>query len=161
MYNRDEGGVRMNRTAEKVLSIISVVLTVLALIPSFMFGLFGKVISEGSLRDEIEMDLLTDPDFTGEDVDIILSVLEWLGGFGWFAVVVLLISLIVTIVGIVAIWNNKNPKLAGIMFIIGGLFAFVLSLGSILLYITAVLCFTKKAATPPVMEDTYDDMRPL
>ena len=153
----------MNRTAERVLSIISLVLTVLALIPSFLLVVFGKALSEGPFREEIEMDLISDPEFSIEEVDFILSMLEWVGGFGWFAVVVLMISLIVTIFGITAIWNNKNPKLAGILFIVAGLFAFVLSLGSILLYVAAILCFTKKEpAQPAIVEENNDEaMRPL
>lgn len=153
----------MNRTAERVLSIISLVLTVLALIPGFLLVVFGKALSEGPFREEIEMELISDPEFSIEEADFMLSMLEWVGGFGWFAVVVLIISLIVTIVGITAIWNNKNPKLAGIMFIIAGLFAFVLSLGSILLYVAAILCFTKKAPAQPVIAEENNDeaMRPL
>ena len=61
--------------------------------------------------------------------------------------------------------NNKNPKLAGIMFILAGLFAFVLSLTSILLYIAGILCFTRKAPLTDettFVENQYDDtLRPL
>lgn len=156
----------MNRTPERVLSIISVIFTALALIPSFIIVALGKAISQGELREEIEMDLLNDPELSGEETDMVLSILESVSGFGWFFVVVFLISLIATIVGMVAIWNNKNPKLAGIMFIVAGLFALVLSPTSIMLYIAAILCFTKKPPQLPeedtFMENNYDDsMRPL
>lgn len=155
----------MNRTAERVLSIIALVFTALALIPSFLLILFGKMLSDENIQNEVTMDLKSDPQFTSEDVDIVLSLLDGVGTMswlGWGLVFTLIISIVMTIIGMVAIWNNKNPKLAGIMFIVAGLFAFVLSLGSILLYIAAILCFTKKAPTPPMVEEVYDgDMRPL
>lgn len=155
----------MNRTAERVLSIIALVFTALALIPSFLLILFGKMLSDENIQNEVTMDLMSDPQFTSEDVDIVLSLLDGVGTMswlGWGLVFTLIISIVMTIIGMVAIWNNKNPKLAGIMFIVAGLFAFVLSLGSILLYIAAILCFTKKAPTPPMVEEVYDgDMRPL
>ena len=43
--------------------------------------------------------------------------------FGWVFIIILVISLILNIIGIVSISKNKNPKLAGIMFILAGLFA--------------------------------------
>lgn len=153
----------MKRTAEKVLSVISLVLTVLALIPSFLLVAFGKAITDGTFRDELEMELISDPELATEDVDFILSILEGVGGIGWLFVAAFLICVILTIIGIVAIWKNKNPKLAGTMFIIAGLVSFVLSLGSILLYIAAILCFTKKEPTQTVIaEENHDNtMRPL
>lgn len=156
----------MNRTPERILSIISVIFTALALIPSFLVVAFGKALSDGEIREEIEMDLLNDPELTGEETDMVLSILESISGFGWFFVFVFLISLIATIVGMIAIWNNKNPKLAGIMFIIAGLFALVLTPTSIMLYIAAILSFTKKPPHLPE-EDAFieshsdDTMRPL
>lgn len=161
-----KGGIIMSRTPERVLSIISVVFTALALIPSFLIVAFGKALSQGEIRKEIEMELLTDPELTGDETDIILSMFESISGFGWFFVVVLLISLVATIIGMVSIWNNKNPKLAGIMFIIAGLFALVLSPTSIMLYVAAILCFTKKSPHLPTedsfVDSNYDDtMRPL
>ena len=68
----------------------------------------------------------------------------------WLIIIGLIISLILTIIGIVNIWKNKNPKLAGTMFIIAGLSAGILSLTSILLYIAGILCFTKK---PPLTNE--------
>ena len=67
-------------------------------------------------------------------------------------IIVMIISVVLNIIGIVNIWNNKNAKLAGIMFIIAGVVGGLLSLSSILLYIAAILCFTKK---PPLQDDPY------
>lgn len=157
----------MKRTAEKVLSIISSVFTLLGIIGFFVFAAFMKAaLSDGTARSELESQLLlTDPTLGAEDVDIFFGMLESFANFSWFFVIVLVISLIATIVGIIFIWNNKNPKLAGAMFILAGLFAFVLSLSSILLYIAGILCFTRKAPLTDettFVENHYDDtLRPL
>lgn len=155
----------MKRTAEKVLSIISAVFTLLSIIAGVAFAAFMKaVLADGTLRGEMESEFLADPALGTEDVDLFFGMLETFADFTWLFVIALVISLIATIVGIVFIWKNKNPKLAGAMFILAGLFAFVLSPTSILLYIAGILCFTRKA---PLTDDTsfgnqYDDtLRPL
>lgn len=154
----------MKRTAEKTLSIISLIFTAISVFGGFFLVSFAKFINSEIVRDGLEMDLHADPSFTTEDVELILWSLEYLEGFSWIIIVVLMISLIATIIGMVFIWNDKNPKLAGIMFIVAGLFALVISLNSIMLYIAAILSFTRK---PPVVdrylsEENYDDsMRPL
>ena len=136
----------MKRTAEKVLSIISAVFTLLSIIGGFAFAAFMKaVLSDGTLRSDMESEFLADPTLGAEDVDMIFGMFDMFADFTWLYVIVLVISLIATIVGIIFIWNNKNPKLAGAMFILAGLFAFVLSPTSILLYIAGILCFTRKA----------------
>lgn len=160
----------MKRTTEKVLAIIGAVFTALSIISSLIFYGFIKAVSQdGLLRQEMEMDLLSDEAFTVEDVDMIMWFIDSLAGFGLFIIIILVISLIATVIGIVYIWNDKNRKLAGSMFIVGGLFAFGLSITSILLYIAGIFCFTKKA--PYVEESIYiedgsadgngDKMKPL
>ncbi len=156
----------MSRTAEKVLSIISAAFTAITIVMSFVGLAFWKnLTSDPAWRREVEMELLADPEFTPGDVEFIFSLLNFFEGFYWFIIIALIISFILTIVGIVNIWNNKKPKLAGIMFIVAGLFAGILTLTSILLYIAGVLCFTRK---PPLSndraftEENYDGtMRPL
>lgn len=156
----------MKRTPEKVLSIISLVFTVFSIIGSFFMVAFSKAFSSGILADEMEMELYADPTLTAEEVEMSMWIIEALEGFSWFIVAVLVISLIATIVGMVFMWNDKNPKLAGIMFMIAGLFAFIISPTAIMLYIAGILCFTRKP--PLTMDDqsfaseNYDDsMRPL
>ncbi|MCZ2260396.1 DUF4064 domain-containing protein [Sporosarcina sp. G11-34] len=156
----------MSRTAEKVLSIISAVFTALSIVGSLIgLAFFKGFISDPVMRAELEADFLSDPAFAQQDVEILFMVMDSFVGFSWLIIVGLIISLIVTIVGIVAIWNNKNPKLAGAMFIVGGLFAGILSLTSILLYIAAVLSFVRKpplGQDPSFTEEPYDGaMRPL
>lgn len=160
----------MNRTAERVLGIISAIFTLFALVISAAFVSVMKFIfGNGEFRQEIENELMNDPemDLSPEEFEMVMQMTEGFSGtVTWFLTIVLAISLITTIVGLVAIWNNKNPKLAGIMFIVAGIFAFVLSPTSIMLYIAAILAFTKK---PPYTTEgeanhqSYEDstMRPL
>lgn len=155
----------MKRTAEKVLSIISAVFTLLFIIASFAFAAFLKaILSDGTLRSEMESEFLADPTLGAEDVDMVFGMFDMFADFSWLFVIVFVISFIATIVGIIFIWNNKNPKLAGIMFILAGLFAFVLTPTSILLYIAGILCFTRKAplTDDPTFGNQYEDtLRPL
>ncbi len=151
----------LNRTAEKVLSIIAVIMTAIGII----FGFFGMAILYMAKNDPAFV-LETDPSLTQADIDMMIPVFDLLGGFMWFIIIAMIISVVLNIVGIVNIWKNKNAKLAGIMFIIAGVLGGILSLPSILLYVAAILCFTKK---PPLQDDlqyadrSYDSdgMRPL
>ncbi|QTD39606.1 DUF4064 domain-containing protein [Sporosarcina sp. Te-1] len=158
----------MNRTAEKVLSIIAVVLTAIGTIGAFFgVGILNLITNDPSFRRDLELDLLSDPTYTSEDVELVFSIFDLFSGFIWLIVIALIISLVLNIIGIVNIWNNKNAKLAGIMFIIAGVFGGIISLASILLYVAGILCFTKK---PPLQDEPYvdtsytensDTMRPL
>ncbi len=159
----------MNRTAEKVLGIIGLVFTALGVIAS-IFGavLFNMFSSNPDFRTEMEMEFYSDPTMTPADIDMIFNMFDAIGGFIWLGVVFLVISLVLTIIGLVNIWKNKNPKLAGIMFILGGLTGGILSLTSILLYIAGILCLTKKQANvyqdDQIITDTPPEdggMRPL
>jgi hypothetical protein len=157
----------MKRTAEKVLSIISALLTAVGVFLSFgLLALFNYLKSEPTFRGDFELEMMTfDPTITPADVDVIYSNFFLIGNFIWLIIISFIISLILTIIGIVNIWNNKNPKLAGIMFIIAGVTAGILSLTSILLYIAGILCLTKKpplTVEPQFVDDQYDGtMRPL
>ena len=158
----------MNRTAERVLGIIGLVFTVFGLISAVLGAiLFQFLNADPDFRSEIESEIITDPNVSTADVDMFFSLFNAFGGFMWLIVIFFVISLIVTIVGLVNIWNSKNPKLAGIMFILGGLTAGILSLTSILLYIAGILALTKKPYTYPEEQigvephEQEDSMRPL
>lgn len=156
----------MKRTVEKVLSIISVALTGIAVLLSFLFlSAYKTFNSDKGLLEEFEMSLRSDQTLSPEQADLILSMVDVIETFNWFIIVILLISLITTIVGITFIWNNKKPKLAGAMFFIGGLFAVIFSPTSILLYIAGILCFVRKPTQQGeqkfVKDDYGETMRPL
>ncbi len=157
----------MKRTAEKSLSIIGAVLSLLGIIMGFMgMGLINYLKSEPMFREEFEAEMLvTNPTLSPEDLEIFNTLFDFFGGTMWFIIIGLIISLILTIIGIVNIWNDKNPKLAGTMFIIAGLLAGFISLPSILLYIAGILCFTRKPLftdKTQFEDEKYDGtMRPL
>ncbi|WOV87119.1 DUF4064 domain-containing protein [Sporosarcina oncorhynchi] len=157
----------MNRTAERVLSIIAVILTGIGTILGFLgIAFFNLIKNDPTVRQEIEMEMMTDPTLSPADVEMVFDMFNVFGGFLWVIIIVMILSIVLNIVGIVNIWNNKNAKLAGIMFIVAGILGGILTLPSILLYIAAILCFTKK---PPLQDDLQfaeqpyndDTMRPL
>ncbi|WJY27153.1 DUF4064 domain-containing protein [Sporosarcina trichiuri] len=161
----------MSRTAERVLGIIGIVFTVISIFGA-VFGavIFRMFTTNADFRQEIEMELYSDPAMTPADIDMFFNMFDAFGGFLWFVVVFFLISLVLNIFGLVKIWNNKNPKLAGILFIIAGLTAGIVSLTSILLYVAGIMCLTRKETLPPrdyqdpLVTDTPpgdDGMRPL
>lgn len=159
----------MNRTAERILSVTSAVFTLISLIFGFLSLSIVKMMNaDESFRAEMEAELFENPALTGEEVELVLSLFNFLEGFIWIIVMALVFSFITTIIGIVFIWNSKNPKLAGIFFILAGLFAFIFTPTSIMLYIAAILCFTKKPpqsmdseVTPFYGNASEDSMRPL
>lgn len=157
----------LNRTAEKVLSIIAVIMTTIGVVFGFLgMALINLMKNDPTFKQEFEMEMMADPAMTQADMDAIYSVFSVMGGFIWLIIIGMIISVVLNIVGIVNIWKNKNAKLAGIMFIIAGVLGGIVSLPSILLYVAAILCFTKK---PTLLDDVQhgdqsydgDGMRPL
>ena len=157
----------MKRTIEKTLSIISAVLSTFGIIIGILtVSLYNFMRSDtmfpGGFEEEL---LLENPDLTPEDIEIFNIIFNFFGGTMWFFIIGLIISLVLTIIGIVNIWNDKNSKLAGTMFIIAGVLAGFVSLPSILLYIAGILCFTRKPPLtdkPQFTDEQYDGtMRPL
>ncbi|MDI2586010.1 DUF4064 domain-containing protein [Psychrobacillus sp. NEAU-3TGS] len=150
----------MSRTGEMVLGVISAVFTIIAIIGvSFLVISGSAAIQDESVKSDIQQEILNDPNFTGEEAEMVVQFLDVLPGmfstFGWGFVIVLVISLVLNIVGIVAVTKNKKPKLAGAMFIIAGLFAGIISLTSILLYIAAIMCFVRKGPAQLTDQDEY------
>lgn len=155
----------VNRVAERVLAIISAVFTTFALVGSVVFlGLINVGLSDAEMRADIEAEIYNDPTFTVEEADMIVMVIDVMAGFMWVVIIALIISLVLNIIGMFLIWNSSNAKVAGILFILSGLINFILSISSILLYIAAVLSFTKKPSenVPQVgNESSESDFRPL
>lgn len=156
----------MKRTGEKALSIIGAVFTGISIFGSFIaLWLFKMAESDSTFRMDLEMDLMGQGTLSPDEIAAITTFVDLFGVIIWLVIIGLIISLILTIVGIVSIWKDKSPKLAGILFIIGGLFSGFLSLTSILLYIAGILCLTRKPQRidePELLVDNYDEtMRPL
>ena len=72
----------MKRTAEKVLSVIAVILTAIGTIMGFLvMAVFNLLRNDPTFKQQIEMDLLADPALSPSDVDMVLSLLNSAGGF--------------------------------------------------------------------------------
>ena len=155
------------RTGEMVLGIIGIVFNVLGIIGVIIMNGFTKMLStDPAFREEFEAEIWNDPTISQSEaqdiIDIMYAVIDWMVGFGWFFVVALVIS---TVLAVVAVINlKKNAKLSGILFLVGGFLAGIISLTSILFYIAGIMCLVRK---PPVEPETYADdhfgepMRPL
>jgi len=155
----------MSRTGEIVLGVISAIMTLLSIILVTVLVVSGSsILKEEAVTDQFLSDIASDPNMTETDVQLINDnmdvVIDAFSLFGWVFIIILVISLILNIIGIMSISKNKNSKLAGIMFIIAGIFAGIISPTSILLYIAAIMCFVRK---PPVQvqEEYYSTEKSL
>lgn len=145
----------MKRTVEIVLGIIGSFFNVIAIA---FIGIMVKGVSEinnntqfqDELVEEFKMKLSNDPQFQEIDIqqfaESMVSVINYLGPFGWFIIVCFIISLIVGIVAMVLAVQAKDKKatFAGIMFLVAGVFAGIISLTSIVYYSAAIICFVRK-----------------
>jgi len=174
--NKEEHIMKFSRTGEIVLGVIGAVLTTISIILLAIFVSTGSAaLNDPTTMAELEQEIVTgiqeDPTLGAEEQQMVLDFVEsgmgLFGIFGWGLVITLVISLIFNILAILNIRNNKNPKLAGIFFILAGLFAYLLSFTSILLYIAAIMSFVRKAPyttdTTRTSEDLdyYEPNRPL
>lgn len=146
----------MKRTAEKVLSIISIVLNVIGIFVFTLVILFGSAANSDpdSFFEEIEAELYADPTLTEEDVklgiEFIDAFLNFAVGFSWILIISFIASIVLIIIGIIKI--DKNSKNAGIMLLISSfLSGLILSLQGILLLIAGIMALVRKQANP-VME---------
>ena len=151
----------VSRGAEKALGIIGIVFNILT-IALIVFSIlsFGNVQDNADFRQYMEDELMNDPTLSAspEQVEMIIDgVMASFGVAGWIIVGLLAISTIFALLAIAKLGRNRNPKLAGIFFIIAGLFAGILSLTSILFYIAAIMCFVRKARNDG--RDIQDDSR--
>lgn len=140
----------INRTAERVLSLIAVIFNGISiLIGVFAAFLFSLVKSDPAAMDEMKYSMVNDGILTMDEIDLVMDLFGSFVVLIWVAIIIAFIGLVLNIIGIVKIWNNASPKTAGILFIIAGVLSGILSLPSILLYIAAILCFTKKPPYAP------------
>ncbi|MFP3917172.1 DUF4064 domain-containing protein [Lysinibacillus telephonicus] len=149
----------IKRTAEKVLGIISVVLNLLS-IGMIVLMIFGSnlLVNDPLFESEIERSMygtgLTDAEIQ-EGVTFTQDFIMIISNLGWIFVVFGVISIILAIVGAVKV--NGNPKLAGILFIIGAVTSGVVSLPGILLIIAGILCFARKPKIAAPIQQTDEN----
>lgn len=148
----------VSRTGEVILGVIGAVFNVIAIILVSLLVINGSAAFEDEeFSRTMEEEIFSDPTLTAEEAEQALGVVEvfvdLFGVLGWVAVVAFVISLIFNILGIVFVSKNKKPKQAGIMFILGGIFAGIISLTSIILYVAAIMSFVRKS--PVRFEEEY------
>lgn len=148
------GHSAISRTGERVLGIIGIIFNILAIILLVVMINSLDDFQGSQFQEEMEREVYNDPALTPEDAEMTIEMLNnsvgVFGTFGWVMVVMLAVSTLLAIFAITKLKNNANAKLAGILFIIAGLLAGILSLTAILFYIAAIMCFVRK---PPMRED--------
>lgn len=140
----------INRTAERVLGIIAMILLALSVAGTALIAFFWNMASEDpAFMEDFRIEIVNEGVLNASEVDMLMSFMDSFAVFIWVVAAVVFVALILNIIGLVKIWNNASPKAAGTLFIIAGLLGGILSLPSILLYIAGILCFTKKAPMAP------------
>ncbi|CEG24010.1 hypothetical protein BN1080_03028 [Planococcus massiliensis] len=149
----------VSRGAEKTLGIIGIIFNLLT-IALLAIGIlsFDNVQNTAEFQD-FEQEVLNDSTFASpEDAQLFLDTfISSFSIIGWVLVAVLAISTVLAILAIANLRNNRNPKAAGVLFIIAGLFAGLLSLTSILFYIAAIMCFVRKGTRRDDYQAPRDD----
>lgn len=151
----------VSRGAEKTLGVIGIIFNLLT-IALLVIGLLSfSNIQNTTEFQQFEQEILNDPTFASEqDAQLFLDTFaSSFNIIGWVIVALLAISTILAILAIVNLRNNRNPKAAGVFFIIAGLFAGLLSLTSILFYIAAIMCFVRKGTKRDHDHSRRDDFK--
>ncbi|WP_391204868.1 DUF4064 domain-containing protein [Psychrobacillus sp. L4] len=150
----------MKRTGEITLGVVSGIISLISiiLISLLVIGASTSLNEEG-FNATFENEILTNPAINSQDIEYFTQnpdvIVNMVNTVGWGLVTGLLISLVLNIIGIVSIARNKKPTFAGIMFILAGVLAGIISLTSILLYIAAILCFVRKPPVEYTDQDGY------
>jgi len=136
----------LKRTAEVVLSIISIVFNVIALGLVIFLTMSSQFVSNDPLIEEELRNNIYGSELTEADIDMALNstqdIITFMTTIGWILVAVIIITIILTIIGTIKI--NKSTKTAGVLFIISAILSGIISLPGILLIIAAILCFVRK-----------------
>ena len=137
----------VNRAGEKVLGIIGIVFNILAIaLIGFAMASYSNVQGTPEFQQFIEEEIMSDPEFsTPEEAKMVMDMMSTsFGVVGWVLIALLAFSTILAIVALVNLRKTEKASIAGVLFIVAGLFAGLLSLTSILFYIAAIMCFVRK-----------------
>ncbi|MCH4826577.1 MAG: DUF4064 domain-containing protein [Planococcus sp. (in: firmicutes)] len=149
----------VNRAGEKVLGIIGIVFNILAMaLIGFAMASYSRT---PEFRQSIEDAIRADPTMANpEDVEMIMNMMSsGFGVMGWVMIAVLALSTLLAIIAIVNLRKKGNASTAGVLFILAGLFAGLLSLTSILFYIAAIMCFVRKPRVQHTQSLRDDDFK--
>lgn len=150
----------MKRTGEIALGVVGAIISLISIILISLLVIGANTtFKEEGFNATFESEILTNPAINSQDIEYFTQnpdvVVNMVNTVGWGLVTVIIISLVLNIIGIVSIARNKNPKLAGIMFILAGVLAGIISLTSILLYVAAILCFVRNPRVDYAEQDGY------
>lgn len=137
----------VNRAGEKVLGIIGIVFNILAIaLIGFAMASYSNVQGTPEFQQYIEDEIMADPAFSNpEEAQMIIDMMSSsFSVMGWVLIALLALSTILAIIALVNLRKKSKASVAGIFFILAGLFAGLLSLTSILFYIAAIMCFVRK-----------------
>jgi len=138
----------LKRTAEFTLGIIGTIISgLMSLLGMFLIW----TASSDEVRAEVEKQVQDDPMMVQEDIDVVLGLFST---GGWAIIIASIIGIIFGIIAIISIKGNKNPKLAGWMYIVGGVLVGIISLGlgflpALLFIIAGIMCFVRKQPAEP------------
>src|SRR5690606_4729068 len=135
------------RAGEKVLGIIGIVFNILAIaLIGFGMASYSSVQGTPEFQQYIEDEIMADPAFSNpEEAQMVIDMMSSSFNIvGWVLIALLALSTIFAIVALVNLRKRGKASMAGVFFILAGLFAGLLSLTSILFYIAAIMCFVRK-----------------
>ncbi|MED3765230.1 DUF4064 domain-containing protein [Ureibacillus terrenus] len=134
----------MNRTVEKVLGIIGLVINFLSAAPLvFMLIVLNGIADDPMFEQELE-DAFYSNSVTEAELDLLFAdnILAWVSGFGWFIAILMMIAMVLTIIALVKL--KSNSKLARILLIISGVISGIISIQGILLIIAGIMCIVRQ-----------------
>lgn len=153
----------MKRTAEKVLIVCASILNVLFL----AIGSLG-IIAFRSFKNDPKMveNFVDEVNKNNTDPSVsplkVSDINEAINAFGTYAntlgivfIIALLISIVLAITAFVYLKRKDGAKTAGILLVIAGVLAGVISVASILLYIAAIVCFVRKDKDETLQLNSY------
>ncbi|TSB45006.1 DUF4064 domain-containing protein [Alkalicoccobacillus porphyridii] len=129
----------MKRTAELVLGIIGSVLILLGVIMMFAFN---SVAGTGEFQDVLNEELQNDPQLSAEEADMVGDVIEGMSSVVSLLTVAFIISLVLGIVATILV--KKKAKLAGVLFIVGGVAGLASIVPAILFVIAGIIALVRK-----------------
>lgn len=152
----------VNRAGEKVLGIIGIIFNILAIaLIGFAMASYANVQGTPEFQQFIEDEIMSDPAFsTPEEAQMVIDMMSSsFSVVGWVLIALLVLSTILAIIALINLRKNKKASTAGVLFILAGLFAGLLSLTSILFYIAAIMCFVRKPRTQNNQNTRDDDFK--
>lgn len=133
----------MKRTVEIVLGVIGMVgYGLVAALGGFMLFLQNN---EDLLQEVVEQN----PEMGLNDLN---TVMEGMGAGGWALLITSILAIILSLAAIFLIKGNKQPKIAGSIFIVISIFGSIVTVGfgiipGIFLLISGIMCLVRKQGT--------------